>query len=1265
MNTLNSWRVFTLCIMGILLMAPHAWAQSDNGRGRHKQLYAVPAPAKVVIDGKLDEWDLSAQIEMFVIEATRATQAAKFAVMYDNDAIYLSGDVNDPSPMMNRHDPLTNANVAWNADSCQFRLTIDPAAGYPISETTFKYKGDKAPPDTRTDIMHLLMWNYTDQEQANLQMHTGMTYRSPRSEWEPFGLVPQDKFEGKYLRRADGTGYSFEYRIPWSTLGAKKPLNAGDVVASTVQFSWSRPDGLATAGSSAWAYDVLRTPGFAFQNTECWGQMIFSEKGNVPRELVSQGVPPERSLPLEFSYDLPRDSEATIQLFNEQGDNVRILVPQQQRLGGKNIERWDGLDDQGNPLPAGTYQWKGIYHDPIEAKFRFSAHNSGNPPYPTDNNKGGWGGDHGTPQAAVALKDGMILSWNGSEYGWGIIRTDLNGKKQWGSNQNATYMASDEKLIYYTDDHLFPSRVKMIATKDARPARIADDINEITPPFENDETKSNVSGLSYHDQKLYVSFADKNVIGVYSTTQGKWLATWNLPTPGRSAVHPDGSLAVISDGKIVNIADGKVSPWISEHLDQPAGIVIDGDGNAYVTNRGSMQNVSVFNADGSYLRSIGKRGGRPAKGAYDPAGMYEAGGLSLDSKGQLWIAETTDGPKRISVWNAQNGGLIAEYFGGSEYFGYGHIDPKKPNEIYAHHVMWDIDWAKYTVTLTTTIWRQTSPNMMPPPGPAAYQNHPRIVTANDGRQYMWGTARKTLSILLQRDGDLFKPFAAILRVPNRDSRYYLPTGINVIDEDSESFPEGYYFWQDTNADQTVQPDEVKRVAKMFDNTQFAWLDADLSIRLRTGHMLRPISLQSNGLPTYDLDKADPTPLADAPLCRGSRYITHGPEGEVYTLGNERLIAWSADGHKRWSYTGITSWHKSLNLPIVKAGRLHGMTGAMGIAGDYLAHQTYFGPNHLFRRDGVYVGAILKDSRIGGLGANEGQPEGQNGSFVKLNLQDKDRYFAIGGGQDVRVWEVLGLDTVQDLTGGVYHHTPQMVAQAEAAQEAYRQALDGVKQLIITKGRKAMEASPAVKRMLEGERGFEARVAYDADHLYVQFDVTSPHGLINNAADPHTIFRGGNLLDIQLATAPSADVGRELPAAGDVRLLITRQEGKPFAVLFRPKVKNFAGEPIVLKSPTGQESFDVIEVLDSVALEYNKTSAGFTAIVAIPLQKLGLNLKSGQKLLMDLGYIFGNKQGTRTAIRAYLNNNSFTANVVDDIPHESRLEPAQWGSAIVE
>jgi hypothetical protein len=178
-------------------------------------------------------------------------------------------------------------------------------------------------------------------------------------------------------------------------------------------------------------------------------------------------------------------------------------------------------------------------------------------------------------------------------------------------------------------------------------------------------------------------------------------------------------------------------------------------------------------------------------------------------------------------------------------------------------------------------------------------------------------------------------------------------------------------------------------------------------------------------------------------------------------------------------------------------------------------------------------------------------------------------------------------------------------------------------------------------------------------------------LINAVADPKLVFKGGNCLDIQLATDPNADFNRKIPAPGDVRLLVTRQataDGKairPVAVLYRPKVKDFKGRPILLSSPTGKESFDVIDVVEPVGLEYRKTPTGFQAVVAIPLDLLGLKLRKGASLKMDLGYLYGNATGSQIAARCYWTNNSFSAKVVNDVPNESRLEPAEWGKVMVE
>ena len=1240
-----------------------AAAGADTGRGRHKQFYVVPAPGKVKIDGKLEEWDLSARIEMFVIEATRSTQNAKIAAMYDEEALYLSGDISDPTPMMNRHDPEVNPARAWDADAVQFRITLDPEVGYPVRETSFDYKGKDAKEDTRDDIVHMLLWHYTDDGSANLQMHVGMGYRQPRPDWKPKGLVPQDKFDGAYRQHEDGLGYTFEYRIPWDTLGAERPLRGGDVVAGTVNVLWSRPDGLAHIRMSGAAYDIMGEPGFPWQKTECWGKIIFSETGDVPRELVSEGVPPEKPLPLEFSYELPDDGFTTIQLFKPDGTAARILVPQQHRLGGENTERWDGLDDRGEILPAGEYEWRGIYsEEELEAEFRFSVHNSGRPPYTTEDGKGGWGGDHGTPRDAVALEDGMLLIWDSAEYGSGTIRVDLDGNKQWGTQSGGMHIATDGERYYTVGDRGFHRglTVSMFEVANARPTRLESGVNSFSPPPGGDEESNQASGLLWHDDVLYVAYRDRDLIALFSTIDGELKDTWEVPAPQRMAMRPDGALAVVSGERVLVVKNGKPEPWLTEHLDQPQGIAIDADGTTFVANRGELQNVSVFDAEGAFVRSIGVDGGRPRVGDYEPDGMLAAGGLALDPKNRLWVAETLDGPKRISVWDAASGDYLEEYFGASGYFAYGHIDPARPDEIYAHHVLWEIDWENYTTRPKSTIWRQSGPNVMTPPGPYAYQHIPRMVTAGNGQQYMYGHTRNA-SILLRREDNVFKPFAAILHIKNK-------TGIALVDNDEETWPRGRrrsnaLLWQDANDDQTVQKGELTELPREYARARFAWFEEDMTVRLSSGQIWHPVEVNQNRQPVYDLEEAE-----KAPASARAGYMALTEDEGVITLHHSEgpsLVKRSSEGEMLWNYPGLLPWRDTLNMPVVKSGRLWAMTGLMGVAGEFFAHQTYWGANQVFRTDGQYVGAILNDRRVKGRGPYAGQSEGQGGSFVQLNIDGEDRYFAIGGSNDSRVWEVHGLDTIQDLPGGTYVHTEEDMAKAREAQKAYAAAIAGERELTIVPGGKAAldEAAPAT-REIEGGRGFTARMAYDAKNLYVRFDVESEHGLVNAQPNPNILFRGGNCLDIQLAANPDAAPDREQPTPGDRRLLVTRRDGEPFAVHYRPEVAGFEGGPTVLKSPTGQESFDAIDVVE-VGMDYRETDDGFTATVTVPQDLLGLKLRPGQHFKMDLGYLFGNSKGTRVNLRAYLHNDSFSAGVVDDIPHESRLEPEEWGTADVE
>ena len=432
---------------------------------------------------------------------------------------------------------------------------------------------------------------------------------------------------------------------------------------------------------------------------------------------------------------------------------------------------------------------------------------------------------------------------------------------------------------------------------------------------------------------------------------------------------------------------------------------------------------------------------------------------------------------------------------------------------------------------------------------------------------------------------------------------------------------------------------------------------------RAAIVLRPVRFAKDGRPIYDFSKREPMHI---PATGWSCPVVVDPaDSSLYTVGN----TWdrrALDGKLLWRYTGAVAWQDAVNLPPVTPGKLYGPTYILGVAGDYTGLASYFGPFHLYTRDGLFVGSVMRDGRVGGgLGPDIVACENFNGQLVKPD--GMNRYFLLAGDQDGRINEILGLDTVKRLPGGTFMQSAENVKIVTAALADYQAKLAKASTLEIARGRQGLDNAKGIRKIVDDNREFTVRAAYDAQNLYLAYDVQSPYELSNSIVDPQTIFKGGNLLDIQLAADATADPARKTPAPGDLRILVTRQNGQPVAVLFRPKVKGFTGAPIELKSPTGQESFDAIAAsrCRQAGLHPQTRRLHRTGHAARSRYSAGPR-KPAARVRMDLGYIFAkNANGTTAALRAYWSNNSFSANIVDDVPNESRLEPAEWGTATLE
>ena len=201
-----------LCSVAVMLCLAASSALHAQGVYHNQRVFVVPTPGKVVMDGDLEDWDLSGEILTYVVEASMDYQSARTAFMYDNEALYISGRVADPTPMLNQADPAVNPDFGWDGDAFQLRLALDPALGYPLKIGGY----DRHPSDM---LVHMTLWHYTGSGKPVLHLKYGMDYHDAHGYHK--GVVPADKFAAVYKKWDDGKGFTFEYRIPWSTLARR------------------------------------------------------------------------------------------------------------------------------------------------------------------------------------------------------------------------------------------------------------------------------------------------------------------------------------------------------------------------------------------------------------------------------------------------------------------------------------------------------------------------------------------------------------------------------------------------------------------------------------------------------------------------------------------------------------------------------------------------------------------------------------------------------------------------------------------------------------------------------------------------------------------------------------------------------------------------------------------------------------------------------------------------------------------------------------
>ncbi|HEY3417649.1 MAG TPA: FlgD immunoglobulin-like domain containing protein, partial [Armatimonadota bacterium] len=585
---------------------------------------------------------------------------------------------------------------------------------------------------------------------------------------------------------------------------------------------------------------------------------------------------------LAYRYTIPAEANVTLGVYDNQGHLLRWITRGAHRRAGTNVEYWDGLDQWGKPLAAGTYQVKGIAFPPVGLDYQFTIGNPGTPPWPTSDNKGDWLADESSPQGVATDGDWVYLAAPCAEKGWSIIGVDGTGQRQWGfginSNPRCVSLAVQGNYLYAlysgpettTTSRSYKSGTgqgrdilycldkrtgKLASFSQANPALIinrwpyreevaylwdlranktfnAGNYGGQPRYFLSDVGEStNALGIAATADRVYISCYYDDKLLVLDAVTAKQVDEIPVPKPVGLRALPNGKLLAVSGVNVLEIDPQTKATRVvvKQNLVAPHDITTDKDGQLYVSDWGTSFQVKVFSAAGVFLRAVGTPGGRPWVGKWDANGMLVPRGIAVTDAGKLWVAEDDTSPSRVSLWDAKAGTLIKDYIGPSAYGGgnWFWVNPQDPTMVLTEGALFHVDYAKKTWAPVSTALRRLSFDQPFMPNGAAGIPTAKTVLHN-GKTYVYvSSGLETTALRL--DGNVFTPVASVGQL----SAELSVDGTAFDDWDSDlghhrymncrpAFFRGHgghiYCWVDQNGDGLVQENEMQWAPMERSNT---------------------------------------------------------------------------------------------------------------------------------------------------------------------------------------------------------------------------------------------------------------------------------------------------------------------------------------------------------------------------------------------------------------------------------------------------------------
>lgn len=1243
-----TWGIVLVCLMAGLGRA------DDRTMSFNQEVRVVPAPGPVTIDGKTDDWDLSAGVWSYNDPTLVDRYSVWTHLMWDEKGVYFLARFHDPTPMKNAASG-KDFSQSWRADCYQARVIFDDGT-----------------PDEHQ--MHVnLYYSSTDNRPFMIIKHGGFKAKPPYDatgpdrpdQLERWGTT-MDKFGGKLAVAPwpDGKGYNMEAFWPWSYCRTSgKALKPGGEFVFGIEAMWGNADGTLLAHRLADGIkDDTVNRIFMFRARTGWGKAVISDRGRLDITEQQKALQQARlkrfvdydtygSVPV--TYTLPEKRDVTIAIDDAQGRRVRNLFGQYPREAGKVTDKWDCLDDAGRPVKPGKYTATVVHHKPIELVFYNSCYSSATPPWVTEAGAKLWGANHGHPTSVATRGPVTILLFTGTEGGSGIQLINDDGIIQWSDGNEFVDGTLDDTYAYGLSRSSWQQKTLLFRyrLKDGQLTPFDDPQRTPSPALLPDSNIPTASSLAIGHGALWAMIPGRGLLKVDPKT-GAVQATLAAGDLVAVTDRGDRLYGLFSDGTVALLdADGKPAQRLfkAQGLSKPRRLGVSEDASRFVVSDQGTNQVLVFDAQGKLVHAVGTAWtgeDRPA-GKFVLTDLVQPLGADFDHLGRLWVTEAVKTCKRVTCWDADYK-LVDQYWGQADYGAMsGFPLTFDDTRFVAHGIEFKLD-------PKPDPWHRKTNEQPLAYHPALAHERGFIVRYKD-HEYALGAPgfnkMDHLTILKRNAEGVFVPCVRVDLKGRQPGRAWIDRNGNGQEDAGEL------------------TENVNMTGLYWAN---GWVRPDLVILSTNGNLYRPTGFTDAGVPLYDFANperpANWITFADAQGSSGTPLIDRA--GNI----SNGIVYATVDG-RRGAYPNRYGRH---DAPAAQRGvliapfRTNGVVEDVPGVGSVLALGGDRGEWFLLSLDGLYLSSICQDSK-GRVTLDEtfiGQES--FGGFLWRDTETQ-RVLVQLGGPSYRLMEVRNLETTVKETQTLNVSEQDIAEGSRLFQERQQQAaprepdalrIARVRQL---PNEPAPVLQPISRPLIDGgidvyvsEPGnpaqwWRASLAHDGRELAIMYQVADPSPWLNGQGSFTHVFIGGDSVDFQF----------EAPARGPCRLLEAPIGGKPASVFWQVKAdaKQNPTTYMVGNNPANATNFDVVQPMARATVKVATGFSSYTVLVRVPLADVGLDKALGTDIRGIVGVIFSDPSGKNRASRLYWHDKQ--TGLVSDVPSEARLFPNRWGTISVD